>query len=125
MQMLPTLPRLLAKDKPYTWTAKHQKAFIKFKRCLQRPPILTYLAFSKPYLSFADASKYCCGATLCLHIQTRHHGWPETHNHHLWKFFNIECNYAAFVREAFAIYISVKTLSFYLHGCRVYHTVLS
>ena len=55
---------LLKKDKLYILTNKHHSAFIELIRCIQIPPILTYLDPNKPYFLFTDGSKYYWSATL-------------------------------------------------------------
>ena len=73
--------------------------------CLQGPSILVYPDSNKPYYLFTDASKYFWGTTACKYTSKSNSIddlKPITFISS--KFLYTQYNYAAFVRESFAIY---------------------
>ena len=61
------------------------------------------------------------GATLCQHTSDSGHDNVQNLKKIMfisWKFSKTQCNYAALVIEAFAIYRSVKRLSFFLQDAK-------
>ena len=100
------------------WTIhmnKHQSAFKELKRCLHRPPILTHSDPDQPYFLYADASKFCFGTKLYQFIHKQDFQDDlKARTFISGKFSDTQCNNAALVREALAIYMSVKWLSFCL-----------
>ena len=87
-------------------------------------PILKYLDTRKPYTLYTDASKYgWAGVLTQSHIMdidaksvTTDH--PVTFVSGLFR--GSQLNWAALMKEAFAMYMSVKKLSFYLDQADIY-----
>ena len=78
-------------------------------------PILFHPDPCKPHYLITNASKYCWGATLCQYTPKSNSLDDLKHITSIsGKFSDTQCNYAALVREAFAIYMSLKRFSFYL-----------
>ena len=117
------LKRLTRKETTFNWTPECQKSFKLLKAYLCGEPILKYANTSKPYTLYTDASKY---------------GWVgvQTHSHTMdidsksvttdhpvafasGLFRGSQADWAAQTKEAFAIYISVKKLSFYLDQSKI------
>ena len=81
---------------------------LELKKCLQRPPILTYPFAKKAYYLFTDASKYCEEATLCQYTKDSNNlDSLKPITFLTGKFLGTQCNYTTFVREAFVIYMSL------------------
>ena len=100
------------------WTHECGKAFDILKQSLCAQPILKYADTSKGYTLYTDASKYrWAGVPTQAHtsmvegktVTTDH---PVTYVSSLFR--GSQLNWAALTKEAFAIYMSVKKLSFYL-----------
>ena len=101
-----------------------QKSFKLLKSYLCGEPILKYADTSKPYTLYTDASKYgWVGALTQSHtmdidgksVSTDH---PVAFVSGLFR--GSQLNWAALTKEAFAIYMSVKKLSFYLDQANIY-----
>ena len=112
------LTALTKKDIPYEWTQKCQDSFDLFKKYLIESPILKYPDPEKPYTLFTDANKY---AWACVLTQAYDHiieGKERTILHPFiymsGLFWGSQLNWAALTEEVYAIYVSVKKLSFYL-----------
>ena len=115
------LTNLTKIDTPWEWTGKCQKTFELLKEKLLEEPILKYPDPSKPYTLFTDASKYAWACVLTQeyeHIiegKTRKVLHPITYASGLFK--GSQINWAALTKEAYAIYMSVKKLNYYLNDC--------
>ena len=117
------LSKLTCKDKVFEWTKECKKAFATLKEKLCAQPILQYADTTKGYTLYTDASKYgWAGVLTQLHtpiidgktITTDH---PVAYVSSLFR--GSQINWAALMKEAYAIYMSVKKLSFYLTDAEV------
>ena len=118
------LTQLIRKETPFNWTPECQKSFELLKSYLYGEPILKYADTSEPYTLYTDASKYGWAG-----VQTQSHttdidGKSVTTDHPVafvsGLFRGSQFNWAALMKEAFAIYMSVKKLSFYLDQADIY-----
>ena len=112
------LTTLTKKDKKFEWTPACQKSFDLLKETLCGEPILKYADTSKPYTLYTDASKFGWAGVLTQSHTTVIDGKSITTDHPVTfvsgLFRGSQLNWAALMKEAFAIYMSVKKLSFYL-----------
>ena len=114
------LTQLTKKSIPFVWSEECQKAFEKLKESLTTGPVLVYPNPEQPYVLFTDASKYAWSAVLTQSCEapdgstTLH---PITYLSGLFR--GSQCNWAALTKEAYAIYVAVKKLSFYLEDADV------
>ena len=112
------LMRLTRHDTLFQWCTKCEFAFQSLKNALCTKPILKFPDLQKSYVLFTDASKYAWVSVLtqpCTKeaegkVVTTHH--PVTYVSRLFK--GSQLNWAALTKEAYAIYMSIKKLSFYL-----------
>ena len=117
------LTTLTKKDVKFEWTSACQKSFELRKEALCGEPVLKYADTSKPYTLYTDASKYGWAGVLTQpHIMTID-GKSTTTDHPVafvsGLFRGSQLNWAALTKEAFAIYMSVKKLSFYLTEAQI------
>ena len=111
------------KDTKFEWTSACQKSFELLKEALCGEPVLKYADTSKPYTLYTDASKYGWAGILTQpHIMTID-GKSTTTDHPVafvsGLFRGSQLNWAALTKEAFAIYMSIKKLSFYLTDAQI------
>ena len=94
-----------------------------FKEALIKEPILRFPDPNKPYTLYTDASKY---AWLCVLTQQYTHdidskqivvNHPITYVSGLFK--GSQMNWAALTKEAYAIYMSIKKLTYYLEDMEI------
>ena len=117
------LTTLTKKDTKFEWTSACQKSFELLKEALCGEPVLKYADTSKPYTLYTDASKYgWVGVLTQPHVMTV--DGKSTTTDHLVAFVSglfrgSQLNWAALTKEAFAIYMSVKKLSFYLTDAQI------
>ena len=105
-------------DTLFQWCTKCEFAFQSLKNALCTKPILKFPDPQKLYVLFTDASKYAWAGVLTQpyteetegKVVTTHH--PVTYVSGLFR--GSQLNWAALTKEAYAIYMSVKKLSFYL-----------
>ena len=111
------------KETVFEWTQICQEAFELLKSSLMTEPILTYPDPSLPYVLFTDASKY---AWACVLTQEKTHVvddrkvqilHPITYMSGLFK--GSQMNWACLTKEAYAIYMSIKKLAYYLEDADV------
>ena len=117
------LATLTKKDKKFEWTPACQKSFDLLKETLCGEPILKYADTSKPYTLYTDASKFSWAGVLTQSHTTVIDGKSTTTDHPV-TFVNglfraSQLNWAALMKEAFAISMSVKKLSFYLTDAKI------
>ena len=112
------LTNLTRKDIPFDWTNACQTAFQMLKEFLLKEPILKYPIPEQPYILYTDASKYAWAGVLTQSYQYKENG-KEYYIHHpityvsgLFK--GPQINWAALTKEAYAIYMSVRKLDYYL-----------
>ena len=114
---------LTKKDKKYEWTPACQKSFDLLKETLCGEPILKYTNTSKPYTLYTDASKFSWAGVLTQSYTTVIDGKSTTTDHPVTfisgLFRGSQLHWAALKKEAFAIYMSVKKLSFYLTDAKI------
>ena len=112
------LTRLTCKDRIFEWTHECRKAFNILKQNLCVQPILKYTDTSKGYTLYTDASKFGWAGFLTQAHTSIVEGKKVTTDHPVayvsGLFRGSQLNWAALTKEAFAIYMSVKKLSFYL-----------
>ena len=114
---------LTRKDVPFEWTPIYQESFELLKASLMTEPILTYPDPNNPYVLFTDASKY---AWACVLTQEKTHQiegkemkilHPITYMSGL--FHSSQINWACLTKEAYAIYMSIKKLAYYLEDADI------
>lgn len=117
------LSNLTKKKVPFVWTEECHLAFEELKACLIRQPILVYPDPNLPYVLFTDASKYAWSAVLTQERQVIHNGKETTVLQPITflsgLFHGSQNNWAALTKEAYAIYIAVKKLRFYLEDADI------
>ena len=114
---------LTKKDKKFEWTPECQKSFDLLKETLCGEPVLKYADTSKPYTLYTDASKFGWAGVLTQSHTTVIDGKSITTDHPVTfvsgLFRGSQLNWATLTKEAFAIYMSVKKLSFYLTDAQI------
>ena len=117
------LTRLTKKETIFNWTPECQKSFELLKLYLCGEPILKYTDTSKPYTLYTDASKYSWAGVLIQTHTMDIDGKSVTTDHPVTfvsgMFRGSQINWAALMKEAFAIYMSVKKFSFYLDQAEI------
>ena len=117
------LTNLTRLDQPFQWSDKCQASFELLKEALIKEPILRFPDPNKPYTLYTDASKY---AWLCVLTQQYTHDMdnkqivvnhPITYVSGLFK--GSQLNWAALTKEAYAIYMSIKKLTYYLEDAEI------
>ena len=108
---------------PYEWTPECLKTFKMLKNLLIQEPILKYPDPTKPYTLYTDASKYAWSCVLTQEYEHEIEGnikiiyHPITYASGLFK--GSQMNWATLTREAYAIYMSVKKLDYYLQDADI------
>ena len=117
------LNALTRKDVPFEWTHICQESFELLKTSLMTEPILTYPDPNLPYVLFTDASKY---AWACVLMQEKTHQLEEKEVKILHPitymsglFCGSQMNWACLTKEAYAIYMSIKKLAYYLEDADI------
>ena len=117
------LTTLTKKDAKFKWTSAYQKSFKLLKEALCGEPVLKYADTSKPYTFYTDASEYGWAGVLTQPHTTTIDGKSTTTDHPVafvsGLFRGSQINWAALMKEAFAIYMSVNKLSFYLTDAQI------
>ena len=117
------LNMLTRKDVPSEWTPICQESFDLLKASLMTEPILKYPDPNLPYVLFTDASKY---AWACVLTQEKSHQiegketkilHPITYMSGLFR--GSQLNWACLTKEAYAIYMSIKKLAYYLEDADI------
>ena len=117
------LNALTRKDVIFEWTPICQESSEMLKDSLMKEPILTYPDLSLPYVLFTNASKY---AWACVLTQEKTHDMegkevkilhPITYMSGLFR--GSQMNWACLTKEAYAIYISIKKLAYYLEDADI------
>ena len=122
------LTRLTRKDVLFKWTKECQACFQMLKEAICTHPILWYPDLERPYVLFTDASRYGWPGVLTQPYEVIdkltlsntdtdatpkksviHH--PVTYISGLFR--GSQLNWAALMKEAYAIYLSVRKHSFY------------
>ena len=117
------LNALMRKNTKFEWTQQCQDSFELLKTSLMTDPILTYPDPNLPYVLFMDASKY---AWACVLMQEKTHTLEEKENKLLHPitymsglFRGSQLNWACLTKEGYAIYMSIKKLTYYLEDADV------
>ena len=113
-----SLMRLTRHDTCFQWSGKCKFTFQSLKKALCTKPILKFQDPQNLYVLFIDASKYVWAGVLTQPYTketegktvTTHH--PVTYVSRLFR--DSQLNWVALTKEAYAIYMSIKELSFYL-----------
>ena len=117
------LTTLMKKDTKFEWTPACQKSFELLKETLCGEPVLKYADTSKPYTLYTDASKFDWAGVFTQPHTTVIDGKSTTNDHPgafvSGLFRGSQLNWAALTKEAFAIYMSIKKLSFYLTDAQI------
>ena len=107
----------------FEWTPICQESFELLKASLMTKPILTYPDPNLPYVLFTDASKY---AWTCVLTQEKTHIFEkkEIKILHLITYMSglfrgSQINWACLTKEAYAIYMSIKKLTYYLEDADI------
>ena len=117
------LNALTRKDVEFEWNEICQESFELLKRKLIEVPILQYPDPSKPYVLFTDASKYAWSCVLTQEYTHEIEGkerkvlHPITFMSVLFK--GSQLNWACLTKEAYAIYMSVRKLAYYLEDADI------
>ena len=109
------LTKLTKKNEVFTWTPECDKCFKMLKDSLQEAPILMYPDPNAEYTLYTDASNYAYAGVLTQKDGDTDH--PVAYTSGLFR--GSQCNWAALTKEAYAIYMSVKKLSFYLDSANI------
>ena len=109
------LTQLTQKNEGFNWSTECDKCFHMLKDYLQEAPILRYPDPTADYILYTDASKYAYAGVLTQSIDRTDH--PVAYNSGLFR--GSQLNWAVLTKEAYAIYMSVKKLSFYLDSARI------
>ena len=116
------LTTLTKKDQKFEWTPACQKSFELLKEALCCEPVLKYADVSKPCTLYTDASKFGWAGVLTQKHTADVNGKQITTDHPVafvsGLFRGSQLNWAA-LTKAFAIYMSVKKLSFYLTDAQI------
>ena len=112
------LAKLMRKDTLFTWTKQCDLTFNMLKDELCKTPILQNPESNKPYTLFTDASKHGCAGMLTQEFETEVKGKVLKELHPVayisGLFWGSQLNWVALTKEAYAIYLSIKELSFYV-----------
>ena len=117
------MTNLTKQDVSFEWTLQCQASFEMLKGALITSPILKYPDPNKPYTLFTDASKYAWACVLTQEHEHEKDGKVFKINHPITfasgLFKGSQLNWAALTKEAFAIYSSIKKLSYYLEDAEI------
>ena len=103
------------KDVEFKWTPECEKCFQILKEFLQQAPILRYPDPQASYTLYTDTSKYAYAGILTQHNDGVDH--PITYVSGLFR--GSQLNWATLTKEAYAIYMSVNKLSFYIDTAKI------
>ena len=109
------LTHLTKKDVEFKWTAECENCFQILKGSLQESPILRYPDPEANYTLYTDASKYVYAGVLTQNIDGTDH--PITYVSGLFR--GSQLNWATLTKEAYAIYMSIKKLNFYIDTAKI------
>ena len=109
------LTQLTRKNEGFNWSSECDKCFHMLKDYLQEALILRYPDPTADYILYTDASKYTYAGVLTQSINGTDH--PVAYMSGLFR--GSQLNWAALTKEAYAIYMSVKKLSFYLDSAHI------
>ena len=117
------LTNLTQLDQPFEWTGKCQASFELLKEALIQEPILRFPDPNKPHILYTDASKYAWSCVLTQQYTHDIDGRQIVMNHPITYvsglFKGSQLNWAALTKEAYAIYMSIKKLTYYLEDAEI------
>ena len=117
------MTNLTKQDVSFEWTLQCQASFEMLKDALITSPILKHPDPNKPYTLFTDANKYAWACVLAQEHEHEKDGKVFKINHPITfasgLFKGSQLNWAALTKEAFAIYSSIKKLSYYLEDAEI------
>ena len=112
------LTNLTRKDTPFQWTPLCQTTFEMLKGFLLKEPVLKYPKPDQPYVLYTDTSKYAWAGVLTQAYKHVMEGvekeifHPVTYVSGLFR--GPQINWAALVKEAYAIYMAARKLHYYI-----------
>ena len=109
------LTQLTRKNEGFNWSTECDKCFHMLKDFLQEAAILRYPDPAADYILYTDTSKYAYAGVLTQSIDGTDH--PVAYTSRLFR--GSQLNWAALTKEAYAIYMSVRKLSFYLDSAQI------
>ena len=109
------LTHLTKKEVEFKWTPECEKCFQILKDFLQQAPILRYPDPQASYTLYTDASKYAYAGVLTQQNDGVDH--PITYVSGLFR--GSQLNWATLTKEAYAIYMSIKKLNFYINTAKI------
>ena len=109
------LTQLTRKNEGFNWSTECDKCFHMLKDYLQEAPILRYPDPTADYILYTDASKYAYAEVLTQSIDGTDH--PVAYTSGLFR--GSQLNWAALTKEAYAMYMLIKKLSFYLDSAQI------
>ena len=114
------LTRLTRHDAKFEWSEKCEKSFNSLRDMLMEYPILRYPDPSKPYVMYTDASGIGWSGVLTQE-DTDEKGRVKSHPicSVSGQFRGSQLNWAALTKEAYAIYMSIRRLTFYLTDAEI------
>ena len=115
-----SLTNLTRHDTEFTWTEKCDKAFKHLKELLMKHPILRYPDPGRGYTLFTDASRIGWAGVLTQEFEDDK-GKKKKHPicYVSCQFRGSQQNWAALTKEAYAIYMAIRKLSFYITDAEV------
>ena len=117
------LTALTKKNAEFKWTEQCQKFFELLKEALMKKPILKYPDPYEEYILYTDASKYAWAGVLTQEYQYDKDSGKISINHPITYvsglFKGSQLNWAALTKEAYAIYMCVKKLNYYLEDASI------
>ena len=104
-------------DEPFVWTERCEKSFNNLRVMLMQHPILKYPDPTKPYVLFTVTSKIGWSGVLTQYYSEGENDarpcfFPVCYVSGLFR--GSQVNWAALTKEAYAIYMSIKKLTFYV-----------
>ena len=115
-----SLTNLTRHDTEFVWSEKYNKAFKHLKELLMQHPILRYPDPEHPYMLFTDASGIGWAGILTQEFEDDK-GKKKQHPicYISGQFRGSQQNWAALTKEAYAIYMAIRKLSFYITDAEV------
>ena len=114
------LTKLTWHNTPFEWTEQCGKAFNHLRELLMQYPILRYLDPTKGYVLYTDASGIGWSGVLTQeYIDEKNRAKQHPICYVSGQFRGSQLNWAALTKEAYAIYMSIRRLSFYVTDAEV------
>ena len=114
------LTRLTRHDTPFEWTEQCDKSFNHLRELLMQYPILRYPHPTKGYVLYTDASGIGWSGVLTQeYVDEKNRAKQHPICYVSGQFRGSQLNWAALMKEAYAIYMSIRRLSFYVTDAEV------